>query len=108
MKYQFNDNIILTEEGDDMPSDRFIKEDKHQLYVSVNEANRYASLDFSSRLAMYEFGKEIIHEAVFGKDGFMEFYPMIVTDEKLEIINGVRMPLESARLFISYIDSEDE
>ena len=57
---------------------------------------------------MYEFGKEIIHEAVFGKGGFMEFYPMTVTDEKLEIINGVRMSLESARLFISYIDSEDE
>ena len=100
MKYQLDDNIILTEEGDDMPSD--------QLHVSVNEANRYASLDFSSRLAMYEFGKEIIHEAVCGKGGFMEFYPMIVTEGKLEIINGVRMPLDSARLFISYIDREDE
>ena len=108
MKYQLDDNIILTEEGDDMPSDRFIKEDKHQLHVSVNEANRYACLDFSSRLAMYEFGKEIIHEAVFGKGGFMEFYPMIVTEGKLEIINGVRMPLDSARLFISYIDREDK
>ena len=108
MKYKLDDNIILTEEGDDMHSDRFIKEDKHQLYVSINEANRYASFDFSSRLAMYEFGREIIHEAVFGEGVFVEFYPMIVTDGKLEIINGVRMSLESARLFISYIDSEDE
>ena len=104
MKYEINRNISLTEE-DDVSSEVFIKEDKHQLCISVNEANRYASFNFSSRLAMYEFGKVIMHEAIFGKGGFIEFYPMIVSDEKLEVINGARMSLESARLFISYPDN---
>ncbi|WP_232203063.1 hypothetical protein [Neisseria shayeganii] len=91
-----------------MPSETFIKENKHQLYVSVNEMNRYASFDFSSRLAMYEFGREIMHEAIFGKGGLIEFYPMIISDGKLEIINGTRMSLESARIFINYPDGSGE
>ena len=100
MKYELNKNIELTEDGDNIPSDIYLIENEHQLQVELNESNRYVNFIFSSRLAMYEFGKAIMHEAIFGEGGFQEFYPMEVEASKPEIINGVRMNLDSARLFI--------
>ena len=43
-----------------------------------------------------------MHEAIFDEGGFQEFYPMEVEASKPEVINGVRMNLDSARLFINY------
>ena len=43
-----------------------------------------------------------MHEAIFGEGGFQEFYPMAVEASKPEVINGVRMSLDSARIFINY------
>ena len=43
-----------------------------------------------------------MHEAIFGEGGFQEFYPMEIEASKLEVINGVRMSLDSARIFINY------
>ena len=102
MKCELNKNIELTEDGDNIPSDIYLIENEHQLQVELNGSNRYVNFIFSSRLAMYEFGKAIMHEAIFGEVGFEEFYPMEVEASKPEVINGVRMNLDSARLFINY------
>ena len=100
MKCELNKNIELTEDGDNIPSEIYLIENEHQLQVKLNESNRYVNFIFSSRLAMYEFGKAIMHEAIFGEGGFQEFYPMEIEASKLEVINGVRMSLDSARIFI--------
>ena len=102
MKCELNKNIELTEDGDNIPSDIYLIENEHQLQVELNESNRYVNFIFSSHLAMYEFGKAIMHEAIFGEGGFQEFYPMEIEASKLEVINGVRMSLDSARIFINY------
>ena len=102
MKCELNKNIELTEDGDNIPSDIYLIENKHQLQVELNESNRYVNFILSSRLAMYEFGKSIMHEYIFGEGGFQEFYPMAVEASKPEVINGVRMSLDSARIFINY------
>ena len=70
MKCELNKNIELTEDGDNIPSDIYLIENEHQLQVELNESNRYVNFIFSSRLAMYEFGKAIMHEAIFGEGGF--------------------------------------
>jgi len=57
MKCELNKNIELTEDGDNIPSDIYLIENEHQLQVELNESNRYVNFIFSSRLAMYEFGK---------------------------------------------------
>lgn len=102
MKYELSKNIELKEEY--ILYNEFLIDNNHQLFVEINEKNKYASLNFSSRLAMYEFAKAIMQEAVFGESSSMEFYPMSVEDEKLEVINGARMSLDSARIFITYPD----
>ena len=102
MKCELNKNIELTEDGDNIPSSIYLIKNEHQLRVELNESNKYVNFTFSSRLAMYEFGKAIMHEAIFGEGGFREFYPMAVEASKPEVINGVRMSLDSARIFIHY------
>ncbi|ROV53656.1 MULTISPECIES: hypothetical protein [Neisseria] len=105
MNFEPNRDIELNEEKDIILSNTFLTENNHNLYVEINELNKYASLIFSSRLAMYEFARVIMHEALHGESGSVEFYPMIIEEPQLEIINGVRMTLESARVFINYPDN---
>ncbi|WP_312267623.1 hypothetical protein [Neisseria sp.] len=104
MNFEFDRSIELTGKEDDGPSEAFLKDTNHKLCVEINETNKYANLSFSSRLAMYEFARSIMYEAIYGEGGFMEFYPMAIEDSQLEIINGARMTLESARIFINYPD----
>lgn len=87
----------------DFPSVEVARDGRHKLLVEVDSENEYVALNFSSRMAMYDFARSLLHEAVFGHGGQKEFYPMVV-DGKLEVIDGVRIDEKSARIFILYSD----
>ncbi|MDR2174042.1 MAG: hypothetical protein LBE32_07580 [Burkholderiales bacterium] len=94
-------DIHIAEHADDILSDEVVTNEAHQLLVEVDADNKDVYLNFSSRLAMYDFARSLLHEAIYSKGGQMEFYPLEFQG-KMEIVNGVRMPLNSARLFIFY------
>lgn len=82
-----NNNIV----NDDTPY-RMGLEKKHSLDVSTyqNEAGyTHVHLDFTTRLAMFEFGKSLMHEALFGY-GNIEFNPYDFGNGP-ECVNGVRL-----------------
>lgn len=97
--------VIVTPNGDEIPSQDVLNEEKHFLLAQVNTGNRDISLNFSSRDAMYEFAKALLQEAVFGVGGQMEFYPLI-TDGRPLVVNGARLVEGSSRIFVSYPNSE--
>jgi hypothetical protein len=94
-------NLFISESADEIPLAEVAANEAHQLSVEVNANNKYACLNFTSRLAMYDFARSLLHEALYGRGGQKEFNPMEYQG-KLEIIDGVRMPLDSARLFVFY------
>lgn len=91
--------VQLTEDGDDASSGELVQDSTSFLTVEVDESRNYASLKFSTRLAMYEFGKSLMHEAVFGTGDMLEFYCLPIQDG-IEVINGARLSEGSARLFV--------
>lgn len=96
--------IDLSKSDIDFPSLEVVRDERHKLLVEVDSESEYVALNFSSRMAMYDFARSILHEAVFGSGGQKEFYPLVV-DGKLEVIDGVRLDEKSARVFIFYSDS---
>lgn len=88
--------ITFTKAGDETPSS-----EDHYLSVEINSNNQYACLNFSSRLAMYDFARSLLQESIYGTVGEIEFYPLEFQG-KLEVINGTRMSLDSARMFVFY------
>jgi hypothetical protein len=50
---------------------------------------------------MYDFARSLLHEAIYGIGGQEEFYPLGY-EGKMEVINGVRMSNDSARVFVFY------
>jgi len=103
MKKELGPIIQVTEDGDEVGSARLCSEQAHQLLVKLNETNNYVTLEFTSRLAMYDFAVSLLQEAVYGLSGTKEFYPMEING-KLQVIDGVRMALGSPRLFVSCSD----
>lgn len=93
-------SLYISESADDIPLDEVIANEAHQLSVDA-DANRNVYLNFSSRLAMYDFARSLLHEALYGRGGQKEFYPLEYHG-KLEVIDGVRMSLDSARMFVFY------
>ena len=96
--------IVINEDADNIPTNAVSSNESHFLDVKVNVENGDAYLNFSSRLAMYDFARSLLHEAVYGYGGQMEFYAL-EADKKLLVVNGVRMSLSSSRLFVFYDDS---
>jgi hypothetical protein len=96
-----NDTVHITPDGDDVPSDAVLHDDSHYLSVNLNSENTDVQLVFSSRLAMYEFARALLHEAAYGENGQIELYPLSF-EGKLLVVDGVRLSLDSSRVFINY------
>lgn len=90
-------NFTIFEENE--PSAEFLSNKRHQLKVWLTDNGHVQDvyLDFSSRLAMLEFGKSLIHEALFGESGMQERHP-----QSGDVVSSVRLTEESARLFVFY------
>ena len=93
--------IQLNCDGDDIPSDVVLNDDRHRLCSIVDVDNGDVYLRFSSREALYDFAKSLLHEAVFGIGGGKELYPLIV-DGKCLVVDGVRLSEGSSRIFVQY------
>ena len=104
MSTQMSPEIFITESGDEIPSQELIYDERHHLSVDVDTDNRDVYLNFSSRLAMYDFARALLHEALYGRGGAAEFRPFEY-EGKMEVIDGVRMSPYSVRLFVFYKES---
>jgi hypothetical protein len=72
----------------------------HVVTVTVDAEHNYAVIEAKSREALYEFGRSLMEEALYGH-GEAEFYPLVVDGNAL-VVNGARLPEGSARLFVHY------
>ncbi len=100
-----NAKIRVTEDADELFPVDLVNDENHDVTVSVDSEKCYASLYFSSRLAMYQFALSLLQESVYGHGGQKEFYPL-EQDGHFQVIDGVRMNPKSARLFISYLETQ--
>jgi len=103
MSYSLSPEIHVTQDGDEIPSEEVLKNEGHFLNATVDVDNGDILLHFSSRLAMYDFARSLLHEAIYGVGGQKEFYPLGF-EGKLLVVDGVRLSLESSRIFVSYPD----
>jgi len=102
MKSPMTPDIHITESADEIPLEEVGANEAHQLSAEIDE-NRNVYLNFSSRLAMYDFARSLLHEALYGRGGMAKFYPLEYQGKR-ETINGVRMSPNSERLFVFYQD----
>ena len=91
-------SVILDEEASDIPSDEVLNNDSHNLSVVVDSNNNDVHLKFSSKEAMRDFAKSILHESYYGS-GEVEFYPLI-SEGKAHVVDGVRLTENSKRMFV--------
>ena len=96
--------LIINPDGENIISKEVFSDDRHTLKVEVNAGNKYVHLEFSSRQALYDFARSLLHEAVYGQGGQKEFYPLIV-EGKMLVVDGARLTEESSRIFINYEES---
>jgi hypothetical protein len=101
MKLPMTHVIYITEAAEDIPLDEVATNEAHQLSVEGDADNKDVYLNFSSRLAMYDFARSLLHEALYGRSGQKEFLPFEYQGKR-EAIDGVRMSPDSGRLFIFY------
>ena len=95
----------LTMDGEGIPSDENFENEAHNLFAKVDKDSGDIYLQFSSRLAMYDFARSLMHEALFNESDTTEFYPLGF-EGKLQVVNGVRLTLDSLRIFVNYPCSE--
>jgi hypothetical protein len=90
--------IEISEDADDIPCDEVLNNSQHNLNVTSDEGNSDVHLKFSSREAMRDFAKSILHESYYGSGvNPMELYPL-----DSSIVDGVRLTDKSNRVFIWY------
>ncbi len=92
--------ILITESADDIPSDEVSINEGHKLKIRASSKGD-VMFNFTSRAALFDFARSLLHESIFGEDGLMEFYPLGFKGENLAV-NGVRLDSESSRLFLTY------
>lgn len=95
------DTIVVTRDGDEIPSVEVLASEKHFLCATTDKSNRNIYLKFSSREALYDFARSLLQEAVYGAGGQKEFYPLVV-DGKSLVVEGVRLAENSSRIFVVY------
>ncbi|GEM_PF-923340 len=93
--------VIIDPDGESILSSEVAHDQRHNLHVSVDRDNGDVYLGFSSREALYDFAKSLLHEAVFGWGDRKEFYPLIVEGKEL-VVDGARLTNGSSRVFVSY------
>jgi hypothetical protein len=72
----------------------------HSVRASVDSVGNYCLLECWSREALFELGRTLMHEALYG-NGELELFPLVVEGKEL-VVNGVRLTEPSARLFVHY------
>lgn len=88
------------------------EDEKHQLKVSINEKENYALFLFTTREMLYDFAVALLSDAV--NDGCArECLPYQDFDGRIPSCDGIRMSIDSSRLFIfwgndDFIDSNGE
>jgi len=103
MIHKLLDTITVTCGGDEIPSDEVLQNEEHFLHGEIDASNRDIYLNFSSRLALYDFARSLLQEAVYGVGGQKEFYPLVLEGKTL-VVDGVRLVEGSSRIFIKYDD----
>ena len=93
--------IRISQDGDEIPLEVNLNDERHFLRAKTDTTNGDIYLSFSSRVSMYDFARSLLYESIYGKDGQQEFYPL-GSDEKLHIVDGVRLSLDSPRIFVEY------
>lgn len=93
--------VVLTPEGNELGSAEVQQDRKHVLHAEADAASHDIRLRFATRRALFDFAKSLLHAAVFGKSGSIEFHPLM-SDGQPQVVNGVRMSEQSARLLVSY------
>jgi hypothetical protein len=91
----------IQEDGENVLSKMVNDDESHHLTISVDTANLDVTMTFTSRQAMYDFGRSLLHEAVYGQAGLKELYPLIVDGRSL-VVDGARVSEGSSRVFIVY------
>jgi hypothetical protein len=99
VKKFLNDDIKITEDGDEIPSDVNLKDESHFLKAEVDANNKDIYLNFSSRLTMYDFARSLLHASIYGESESIELFPLIA-NHKLYVVDGVRLSADSSRIFI--------
>jgi|SRR5471030_466376 len=94
------EKTVRFEENSDSASPKVLEDPSHNIRLTVDGLRNYALLQCSSREALFELGRTLMEEALFGT-GEIEFYPL-VSDGQALVVNGVRMPEESARMFVHF------
>ena len=95
------DTVVVTRDGDEIPSNEVLQNEKHFLRGEIDASNRDIYLAFSSRQALFDFARSLLQEAVYGVGGQKEFYPLI-SDGKALVVEGARLVEGSSRIFITY------
>lgn len=93
--------VQITADGEDIPSNENLENEEHNLSVKLDKDNGDVYLEFSSRLAMYDFARSLMHDALFNQSDTTELYPLKF-EGQLQIVNGVRLKLDSSRVFVNY------
>ena len=88
------------------------QDEKHQLKVSINEEENYALFLFSTREMLYDFAIALLSDVI-NNEVAKECLPYQDFDGRIPSCDGVRMSLDSSRLFIfwgndDFIDSNGE
>lgn len=95
------DVVVVTNEGNEIPSDELLLNEKHFLMASIDKDGHDIYLKFSSRQALYDFARSLLQESVYGEGGQKEFYPLI-SEGKALVVDGARLAEGSSRIFVSY------
>jgi hypothetical protein len=99
------DTVVVTRDGNEIPSSELLQNEKHYLRGEIDASNRDIYLKFSSRQALYDFARSLLQEAVYGMGGQKEFYPLI-SDGKALVVEGARLVVGSSRIFVAYDESD--
>lgn len=97
--------VTIDSKGGALVSKDVLDNEKHALRINVDRDNGDVYLEFSTRQALYDFAKSLLHEAVYGQGEQKEFYPLIFEGKSL-VVDGVRLTADSSRLFLNVSESE--
>jgi hypothetical protein len=99
-------SLTLDPDGGNILSVEVARDARHTVTAAVDAKNEDIYLEFSSREALYDFARSLLHEAVFGRGGQKEFYPLIAQGTEL-VVDGARFTQGSSRLFVTYPSTLD-
>lgn len=99
MPKKLNNHLVISQSGDEIPLQEVLDDERHRLIVSIDESHNLADLEFTTREAMYDFGRFLLWNSIYSISGEFEISPRI-WDGKIQAVDGVRLDPKSVRLFI--------